>query len=369
MKTVTRRGFTLIELLVVIAIIAVLIALLLPAVQAAREAARRAQCVNNLKQIGLALHNYHTAANVFAMGGSGNPFGPATTYYTWCGWSCQALLMSYLDQAPLYNAMNFMVAPWPSSGTGNYWTMTSTVDRTKISVFLCPSDTNAGKQNFNSYYGCIGTSVNVGPAWAAAIGGSQGYYAVSTMPQSTGLFVQSGSYGIQDCTDGTSNTIAFSEALTGDGKGSNWGGVSPPSHYRGNMDLGVSGQVSGALIDAWQNPTLILQDLQSCAQQFQTSTDIADHRGYHWSDCATGWALFDVLDTPNPIYGGCRFGCSSGCDPSYGFSYPASSAHSGGVNVCFADGSVRFVKSSIARNSWWSLGTKAAGEVLSSDSY
>ena len=110
MKTRSRFGFTLIELLVVIAIIAVLIALLLPAVQSAREAARRAQCVNNLKQIGIAMHNYHTAINTFPMGMSiaWNDYGGY--YADWTNWSSHALLLGYLEQQPLYNAMNYSQA-------------------------------------------------------------------------------------------------------------------------------------------------------------------------------------------------------------------------------------------------------------------
>src|SRR3954467_12234709 len=113
-----RRGFTLIELLVVIAIIAVLIALLLPAVQAAREAARRIQCVNNLKQIGLAIHNYHSAAGSFPMGitmaPSSSLTGGATggpDYASWNGWSAQALMLPFLEQGPLYNGCNFNYGP------------------------------------------------------------------------------------------------------------------------------------------------------------------------------------------------------------------------------------------------------------------
>ena len=124
MSKQNRRGFTLIELLVVIAIIAVLIALLLPAVQAAREAARRAQCTNNLKQIGLALHNYHTAMDTFPMGVSKAPYwGPGDTdgqwgYGRWSGWSAQALLLGYIDQTPMYNAANFMWLPGAGGNLG-----------------------------------------------------------------------------------------------------------------------------------------------------------------------------------------------------------------------------------------------------------
>src|SRR5512147_2313581 len=104
----TRRAFTLIELLVVIAIIGVLIALLLPAVQAAREAARRSQCVNNLKQIGLAMHNYHSARNAFPLGSAKNPKNwPGDSDLIWSGWSAHAMMLPYLEQQALFNAANF----------------------------------------------------------------------------------------------------------------------------------------------------------------------------------------------------------------------------------------------------------------------
>src|SRR4051794_36397546 len=106
MPSRTRRGFTLIELLVVIAIIAVLIALLLPAVQAAREAARRSQCINNMKQIGLGLHNYHSSNDTFPMGGS-KGMRCMGCYDPWESWSAQGCMLSYLEQQPLYNAINF----------------------------------------------------------------------------------------------------------------------------------------------------------------------------------------------------------------------------------------------------------------------
>jgi len=139
-------GFTLIELLVVIAIIAVLIALLLPAVQAAREAARRAQCVNNLKQIGLALHNYHTASDSFPPGvaASNNTINPGdggNACIAWMGWSAQALFLGYMEQTAMYNAINFAFDPvsFPS------FPYNSTVSNSLLNIYLCPRTAGRGR--------------------------------------------------------------------------------------------------------------------------------------------------------------------------------------------------------------------------------
>ena len=166
-----QRGFTLIELLVVIAIIAVLIALLLPAVQSAREAARRIQCTNNLKQIGLAMHNYHTANNSFPQGCAASfntaPYGPCIA---WSGWSAQSLLLPYVEQSTIYNAANFNLDPFstPISPVVN-----GTVVYAKVASFLCPSDGNAGNGGvgganngiaaalINSYYASEGTTTYI----------------------------------------------------------------------------------------------------------------------------------------------------------------------------------------------------------------
>ena len=346
-----RRGFTLIELLVVIAIIAVLIALLLPAVQSAREAARRSQCINNLKQLGLAAHNYHSSLGCFPVAAGKNAFEGPGSFHPWTGWSAQAMLLGYLEQAPLFNAANFS---WSPTNGGAGWALNTTVADSVVAAFLCPSDGYAGKANLNNYHASYGTTVE------------QGGFESQQPSKSTGLYCQYTAYNVADCTDGTSNTIAFGEALVGDKNGTT-------SAYRGNMGLGASGpQVGGFLLDAQSNPAAVIADLQTCATAFRNTTSggIADHRGMRWAYSATGYSMFNVLQTPNELkFNGCRFGCSGGCDPSYGYSYGLSSNHSGGVNVAMGDGSVRFIKDSIDRKTLWALGTRAGGEVVSSDSY
>jgi prepilin-type N-terminal cleavage/methylation domain-containing protein len=156
MRHRSPRGFTLIELLVVIAIIAVLIALLLPAVQAAREAARRAQCVNNLKQIGLGLHNYASAISSFPLGQSRGQFNGTNDYNGWSDWSCHAMMLPYIEQQALYNSINFFFV---CDGGAYAKSANSTAYNTVVSGFLCPSDGGAGPGNcFNSYYASIGTA-------------------------------------------------------------------------------------------------------------------------------------------------------------------------------------------------------------------
>ena len=141
------RGFTLIELLVVIAIIAVLIALLLPAVQSAREAARRAQCTNNLKQIGLAVHNYHSTNDALPPSGSSHFFGG----YIRGGFSCKTRILPYMEQTQVFNAINFALDPEWSNGYGvddGGWERTNvTAKSVRIDAFLCPSDLKKGNRN------------------------------------------------------------------------------------------------------------------------------------------------------------------------------------------------------------------------------
>jgi prepilin-type N-terminal cleavage/methylation domain-containing protein/prepilin-type processing-associated H-X9-DG protein len=378
----SRRGFTLIELLVVIAIIAVLIALLLPAVQAAREAARRSQCVNNLKQIGIALHNYHTANDAFPPGAAYQP--QSTTggncangydYAMWDSWSAQGMMLGYLEQQPIYNAANFS---WSPQGSMGQPINSTAVDRL-INTFLCPSDTNsgAGRQNINNYAACFGTTTGNLTTWTDSTPPPQGT-CYQKPSGSSGAFTFGLAYGLRDMVDGSSNTVAYSEWLVGDGKGTFYGGKTPPSTYRGNF-LQMSGVPGPSAAEAYQNPANTLSQLQACAviwnQWKQTGSgtgQIGDIIGLRWAMGTEGFSMFNVLQVPNDTqypYAGCRAGTCSYCWPDSSFTISASSAHPGGANALFADGSVKFIKSTISRNTWWALGTRANGEVVSADSY
>jgi prepilin-type N-terminal cleavage/methylation domain-containing protein/prepilin-type processing-associated H-X9-DG protein len=356
-----RHGFTLIELLVVIAIIAVLIALLLPAVQSAREAARRAQCTNNLKQMGLAMHNYHQAVGSFPLGNT-LAYSDVGQQTDWGTWSAHAMMLPYMEQGPLYNACNFSWDAW-YQGSTNSWTghpANTTVWRSIVNTFLCPSDGLAGQvggtsvsgdnANTNNYFGSLGTTTN---PWNAT---------------STGIFAHLTSYSIAAVTDGTSNTIAFSEALVGDtGRDAAIkfrNGIDPPGAL---ADTNNSGQY-----DAWTNPTWVMTDLQNCSAAWNSPSAVYENnKGQRWCTGSPGVTLFNTIVPPNSTqypWAACRFNCS-GCGADYGQYINASSNHPGGANTALADGSVRFVKSSVAQNVWWALGTRADGEVISSDSY
>jgi len=201
----SRPGFTLIELLVVIAIIAVLIALLLPAVHAAREAARRSQCVNNLKQMGLAANNYQSTYGTYPLRNATNVLGNSTgaiAAINWGNWSGQAMMLPFMEQTPIYNAANFQVNPGTGPGWGAFYVMNTTAREAKIGAFLCPSDgqqlTTGSGIRLNSYHGSMGTTTQ---PWHT--GGA------------TGVFAHTLAFDVSAVTDGTSNTIMWGEALLG----------------------------------------------------------------------------------------------------------------------------------------------------------
>jgi prepilin-type processing-associated H-X9-DG protein len=326
--------------LVVIAIIAVLIALLLPAVQAAREAARRAQCVNNLKQIGLGLHNYHQTNDKFPIGGAcvqGN-----AGCVIWNGVSAQAQMLGYMEQQQIYNGINFSLAmvgnPSPPGDVN------ATARNTIINTFLCPSDPNAGRTtgNINSYCASYGTT-------------SQSYAATST-----GLFAYRDAYGVRDAVDGTSNTVAYSEVLTG---------LSGNLLYRGNSVNSAAGVTGYA--DVEQNAAGAQTDLIACNTAFKAAgANTRTDTGVYWLVGTMGESMFNTVVPPNSTvyaWAACKAGSGGRAE---GSNYAnASSNHSGGANALFADGSVKFLKSSIAQNVYWSIGTRANNEVVSADAF
>ncbi len=394
MRSPIRRGFTLIELLVVIAIIAVLIALLLPAVQAAREAARRSQCVNNLKQIGLAMHNYQSANGSFPQGqsqaahepgyasGASNP----SPYAGWTEWSAQAELLGYMEQGPIYNSINFAFC----GGQGYGYRCNFTGAFATINSFLCPSDGNAKGATYNpngdnysyppgnnSYRGSIGTTSspygymvgsNYMPGFAACrpdpmglTGGTPG-----CSPFTNGVFGYFLSFDLRDIIDGSSNTIAFAESLTGD---------PTLGAKRNNAVIGVDAANGANVQDATlalANGTLI-PALQQCTTTWMTGAkaNISNSNGVRWAWGATGMSLFQTIVPPNSTqypWNACRTSCSN-CSPDDSSYANAQSNHPGGANVLFADGSVKFIKSTIAMQTYMAIGTRAGGEVVSADQY
>jgi prepilin-type N-terminal cleavage/methylation domain-containing protein/prepilin-type processing-associated H-X9-DG protein len=371
-----RRGFTLIELLVVIAIIAVLIALLLPAVQSAREAARRIQCTNNIKQLGLALHNYISATGALPPGidttvtypGSAPPYDLAQ----WTAWSAQALLLPYVEQGPLYNAANFSWNCCFASTQGD--ATNSTVYNTRIANFLCPSDGLAGQQNINSYLGSVGASTVSYPT----DGNTTGVFNVYNSNWLTS------SVNLSAITDGTSNTIAFSEALVGD--------YTKNSSYRGNGMAGATDPTGGIVPatmpgnNAETNPKAVVQALQACNAFWQGSAlatcsgynaccavGVKQYGGKTWAQGERGITLFNTIVPPNSQlypWKSCRLGASCAGCAFDGMNFAnVSSFHPGGANFAFADGSVRFIKNSVNMLTYQALGTRNGGEVVSSDSY
>jgi len=353
-----RKGFTLIELLVVIAIIAVLIALLLPAVQSAREAARRAQCVNNLKQIGLSLHNYHSAQDCFPFGEMPLGFGPSGQNGAWQYWGAVALLMPYMEQSSVFNTLNFQY--WAPSDAAN-----ATTYNLKVSVFLCPSDGARDSNICVNYKACTGTFAKVQQVPTAA-GNGQG------LPYDTnGMFTFGKVYGLRDCTDGSSNTIAFGEQLGGDGNSSKWTRSDGVGGGQGGWDLTPGSNLTGnAQLPAEFAMFKVME--RNCDNTGYQKVNVTDAQwaGRYLTIGGFNFSMFNAIQPPNSAHVmGCRADCSPGCWPEQNGPAMATSAHAGGANFLFSDGSVKFVKDTVNQITYMGIGTRNAGEVISSDAY
>jgi len=320
----SRDGFTLIELLVVIAIIAVLIALLLPAVQAARAAARRIQCVNNLKQLALATHNYESTHTVFPPGQMKIGYATKPKFR---GFSLFVNMLPFLEQSALYNRWNFADPLGNSDGTTSN---TSVI----VNTLLCPADVIPQNpvQSTSSWYGVTSYGGN---------GGTQSHPPASI--SSDGIFFATGPAApgfnqvrIAEVTDGLSNTLFFGER----------------NHVDPNYDTFVA---PGWVIEpmgqwgwwAASGGNYGLSDVT-----MSTLAPINYKLGFNYNnmpsyvDGTAGFATYDALRV-------CSFG----------------SQHPGGANFAMGDGSVRFIKDTTAQAVLHALGTRAGGEALSSDSY
>jgi prepilin-type N-terminal cleavage/methylation domain-containing protein len=372
-----RRGFTLIELLVVIAIIAVLIALLLPAVQAAREAARRIQCTNNLKQLGLALHNYESSNSCFP---SGTVFGTATPPCTSPAFNnnCQntpwfTLMLPYIEQGPLYNSFNAAIGMEGPGMLG--FLVNSTVYTTKIASFQCPSDNvqtfsfaalnlatggqfppfpwPVTKGNYainwgNTDYGQWTTKGSFPLVYRASPFGVNGATALPTGPQLV---------KIASVTDGLSNTQFLSEILQGatdDIRGTIWVDNPGAGSYMTRF-------TPNGLIDIL---TLPLPPTNTPVWTGNTYNNYDNLPSFGSSGPGTSPPTGGSLCDSMPVQ---MLACSN--QGSEGLEYSGSrSRHPAGVVTLFGDGAVHFMKNSISPQIWVALGTISGGEVISADS-
>jgi prepilin-type N-terminal cleavage/methylation domain-containing protein/prepilin-type processing-associated H-X9-DG protein len=333
MTTARPRGFTLIELLVVIAIIAVLIALLLPAVQSAREAARRAQCTNNLKQIGLAMHNYHSAINSFPIGRMGRYYSYPldANGYNNSRRSWAFMVLPYLEQVGLSNAINFNLSFYVPANT--------TALRASVAVWDCPSDpgsknvedpgaaTQRVKGNYAVNWGNLHYDQDQSPTASNSTqpnpyNGPAGLVTYLPAP-----FVPNQARGVQHFTDGTSNTVLASEVV-------NPANTATASDHRGD----------------------VYNDDRNCAM-FMAYTQ-------------PNSPVPDQLPAPSGLnYCAYPYGSNPPCNGNSPAFNAARSYHSGGVNGLMADGSVRFVKTTVNLQTWRALASISGNEVISADSF
>lgn len=334
------RAFTLVELLVVIAIIGVMVALLLPAVQAAREAARRMQCGNNLKQVGLAIHNYESTYSRLPIGWNGLVSSSQNTTFRW---SYLAAILPSIEAAHVYDQLDLSLTLYPPGGGQPPRPQHVPTISQPIPTFLCPSDSGRSISTtdvFDSaptnYVACFGSGIN-------SIGDASDDGVMDE--RADGIFSSMRWRRFADCIDGTSNTVAVSESLIGAG------GADSVATERPDPQLFMALVVPPTLVTI-ANCDRDLPGVPAAINRFVST------RGRVWAGQAYENTAYNHLFTPNARRYDCFFWVARGFKA-------ARSRHSGGVHTLRLDGSVRFASDSIDRTIWQALATRAGGEVIS----